>query len=317
MRWGALFASLVATLLVALAVAPAANAASVTGLRCDSGLANGKTPLLLVHGTNTDAGVSWSWGYARVLRNDGHGICTIDLPRRALGDVQTSLKRVEQALREVIRRARGRKVSLIGHSQGAFHAAAVLRTAPSLAKRVDDVIGLGGGYTRGSDGVAAACANGCEPALLQLAAGSNFTRALKRLPMPSGSRITAIGSTADATVTPQPAVNRPPSGRGTSIEIQDVCPGRKFFYGFDHISLIGDAVAFALAKDALDHRGVARAGRIDRGVCGQVLMPGADFPTFMRSFREFSQAKAPESVVTTREPALRCPFKAGCKRPRR
>lgn len=294
----------------AAAATASSEAQRLAALRCDGVPGAAGTPVLLIPGTGVDAEQNWSWGYARALRTAGHGVCTIDPPLRSTVDVQDSVLYVRTAIEEVARRS-GRRLAVIGHSQGAFHAVHVLRLFPTLAPLVDDVIGLAGVYERGSDAIRADCATPCSASFWQMATGSRYMRALAQRPLPPGPSYTAIGTLADTVVTPQPAVNALPGGR--SIQIQEICPGRHAVNGLDHIYLAADAVGYALAMDALAHPGTADPSRIDRSVCLQQVLPGADLvrlatlgPGLLRAL------VANDAVKVDKEPALRCPLAAGC-----
>jgi hypothetical protein len=284
---------------VAAALCAAAPAGAYTeaqrlaALRCDGVPGAPGTPVLLVPGTGVTAEQNWSWGYARALRDAGHGVCTIDPPDRSTVDVQDSVLYVRTAVEEVARRS-GRRMALIGHSQGAFHVVHVLRLFPELAPLVDDVVGLAGLYVRGSDAIRAGCATRCSAAFWQVATGSRYMAALAARPLPAGPSPTAIGTLRDTVVTPQPEVNALPGGR--SVQLQDVCPGRRFLDGYDHIYLAADAVGYALAVDALGHPGPAvaqDASRADQQPdLAQVLSAALDDPA-LRADHHLAPAGVP------------------------
>lgn len=135
--------------------------------------------------------------------------------------------------------------------------------------------------------------------------------ALTRRALPAGPSYTAIGTLADTVVTPQPAVNALAGGR--SIEIQDVCPGRRVVNGLDHIYLAADAVGYALATDALDHPGTADPSRVPPSACLQQTLPGADLVKLATLGPELLRAATVDDAVKVgAEPPLRCPLADGC-----
>ncbi len=78
-----------------------------------------------------------------------------------------------------------------------------------------------------------------------------------------------------------------------------------------------DPVGWALAMDALTHRGPADPARVSHSVCTQLYMPGVDPLTFAPDYAAFtafiasSVAHAPE---VSAEPRLRCyVFVRGCR----
>ena len=267
-----------------------------------------RAPVLLVPGTAVTASENWDPTYRPQLRDRGHAVCTVDLPHYATRDVQASSEYVATAVRVMAKRST-RKLSIIGHSQGALLAQVALRTWPDLSANVDDVIGLAGVYDRGSVEMARRCRTRCTPVLHQLAAGSSFLRRISKRPLPSGPSYTNIGALADLTVTPQPAANRQPGA--TSYMVQDVCPSRGVPIS-EHAMIVGDNAALALALDALHHPGVARLYRLDRDVCRTGNYPGFDSIAYL-AVATLTQARASER--TKSEPALYCRYRPTCRNP--
>lgn len=307
------FAAILCTGFLTAAPVSAAARQPLSTLRCQGDLVHSDhPPVLLIPGTGVTAEENWSWGYEKALLDRGEGVCTIDLPQRSTVDMQRSLPITAAAIRAVSRRAGGRRIATIGHSQGAAQAVLALRFWPALARHVDDVIGLSGAYDPGSAAIAEQCAKSCIPPFWQFVPGSHFLTALGTRPPPLGPSFTAIGTLYDTVVTPQPQANSVPGGR--SIEIQDICPGRRFVQSLDHIHMAGDAVAYALAIDALDHPGPADPARVSPVNCGLDLFLGADpvklatlGPQLIASFQ--GEGYGPS---VDREPPLHCPFSAGC-----
>lgn len=111
----------------------------------------------------------------------------------------------------------------------------------------------------------------------------------------------------DELVTPAPEAARLDGAR--NVVVQEVCPARPV----DHYLLVGDAVSYALAVDALTHPGPADPARLDPLTCLQTVIPGADLvrlaAVLPRALANpvLRVAAAPD---VDREPALRCPFDA-------
>jgi len=280
-------------------------------VQCDGVPGSPLPPVLLIPGTGVNAEQNWSWGYATALRDQGHAVCTVDPPERSTIDVQDSVLFVRTAIEEVAGRD-SRRMSLIGHSQGAFHAVHVLRLFPELAPLVDDVVGLAGLYERGSDAIRAGCTSTCTSPFWQVSTGSRYMAALARRPLPAGPSYSAIGTLRDTVVTPQPQVNALAGGR--SIQIQDVCPGRQFADGTDHIYLAADAVAYALARDALDNAGTADPARVSPLTCAEQVFRGADLVKLAILGPGLLSALVggDGGAQVTAEPPLRCPLADGC-----
>jgi hypothetical protein len=216
-------------------------------------------------------------------------------------------------MREMHERSGGRKVSVIGHSQGGFHPIFAVRVWPDIAAIMDDFIGLSGAYDNRTRGVAGGCPGMCIAAFKQIAAGSRFATQLARRRLPAGPSYTAIATLADTTVTPQPAANELPYGAGRSVQIQDICPGRAFLVrDFDHIAMAGDAVAYELAVDALDHPGTADPARISTAVCANPLFfPRADLADLALRLPGIL-ANFSSGTEVADEPPLRCYMDPAC-----
>lgn len=278
-------------------------------LTCGPGLdrATG-TPVLLVHGTSSTPAESWAFGYARVLPRLGHPVCTVRLPDRAWGDIQVSTEYVVHAMREMAARS-GRRISVLGHSQGTVQPLWALRFWPDLAAHVDDVIALAPPL-QGTVAADLVCAvpGRCPAAVWQYGAGSRFIAALNRRPLPTGPAYTAISTRYDELVVPQPAASR--RAGVTTVVVQRICPGRLV----EHAGLLADAAAFAIVADALRHPGPADQRRIRRSGCGTGLLPGIDaagyaaaVPVFVVNFA----ATALTATWLTAEPPLRDYARAG------
>ena len=314
----ALIVALLACLLVpgaALAAEPgppltaAPEAELRAAVECSDAPAGSARPaVLLVHGTFTNPQESWAPGYRRVLPTLGFQTCTVDLPGRATTDVQTSAEFVVFAIREAARRS-GRKVAVIGHSQGTLQPRWALRFWPDIGSLVDEYVGLAGPY-QGTEAANLSCGRGsCFEAAWQFRPGSDFLKALFAAPLPGGIALSSIATQFDQLVYPQPGASvlagRPP------VLVQDVCPGRPV----DHASLLYDAATFALVMDALTHDGGVDAARVDPAVCAQSTMPGADSAGIAAALPGFSQGLA-ESQTTApqvdREPPLRCYVTGTC-----
>lgn len=251
------------------------RAALRRAVTCDprARLRSARRVVVLVHGTATTPRESWSWGYERALRADGLATCRVALPAKGLGEVTRAAEYVVAAVRTASRRSGGR-VAIVGHSQGGFLGAWVVRFWPDVARRVHDVVSLAGAM----DGTAFAnelCLAGrCHPVAWQFRRGSRLVAALRAAaPPPGGPRGTAVTSIAtryDEIVRPQPEVNRLAGAR--SIVVQDVCLNDPV----EHNLLLGDPLGYALAVDAITHRGPADPARVPASVCRQAFIPHGD-----------------------------------------
>jgi triacylglycerol lipase len=246
-------------------------------LSCSADLATAsKTPILLTPGTFETPTEVYSWGYQKVLRGQGHPVCTVTLPGGGVQDMQITVEYVVNAIR-YMRATSGRKISIIGHSQGGLLNAWALRFWPDLPGDVDDAISLGSPY-RGSQVInALVCVVGvCPPVAWQGRAGSRWSAAVTRAPIATGPSITSIGSTTDELVQPAPVSTQLPGA--TNLEIQDLCPLRVV----GHLGEVADAAAFALVEDALTHPGAASLTRAATTSCSRLYFDGIDSDALLR-----------------------------------
>lgn len=147
-------------------------------LRChDAPHSSGGEPVLLVHGGTLTGSESWDWNYVPALNNAGIDVCTVDLPDRALTDIQVSAEYVVYAVRQM-REHYHSKVDILGHSEGPVVARWSIKFWPDVRNSVDDMVGLEAAY-HGTAVTNIFCATGsCIPVAWQLSIGSNFLKAL-------------------------------------------------------------------------------------------------------------------------------------------
>ncbi len=240
-------------------------------LHCEPGGGDGST-VLFVPATGLTGYENFAWNYVAELRKAGHPSCWVDPPGRGLRDMQESVEYVVYAAR-VIEERTGRKVDLVGHSQGGLLVAWALRFWPDLAGKVDDAVTLGAPF-QGTQ-LASSClplseVTGCPASVLQFARDSNWSKALTAdgTAMPAGPSYTTVYSTADESVV---ADGGPPALPGaTRVGVQDVCPGRPWP---SHVALVVDQVSYDLVADAIGHPGPADPARVDPADCARLVMP--------------------------------------------
>lgn len=289
-------------------------------LQCSSDVANAdREPVLLTPATTVDSDENYGWNYEKSLKARGIPFCTSDVPgagNKNMLDMQTRAEYVVYAIREVHRLA-GRKIAVMGHSQGGQIMRWPLRFWPDTRPMVQDVIGLAG-TNHGSDVInLSLCSTPCAESLQQQRTGSDWYKALNSGQETfAGIDYTEVYSHTDEFVQPNLDSNGTSSlhgpGRITNVALQDICPTNVT----EHLG-IGtiDATASALAFDALDHDGPAFPARIDRGVCTQPLAPGVDPVTGPARFAATSAQVTRELSLAprvSREPALRCYVYANC-----
>lgn len=284
-----------------------------------------KPPVLLVHGTGTAGFEQFEWTYLPLLVERGFDVCFVTYPDRGLNDMQISAEYVVNALRRM-QVETGRKVAMIGHSQGALMPRWALKWWPSARDAVADFVLLAGP----NHGTAIADLNplgllpdlplpglGLPEVLFQFTTGSQFIAALNAGDeTPGDIDYTSLYTLFDELVQPARPVatagldrdqNNP---RVTNLLLQDLCPGRLV----DHLTIgLTDRLTFELVLDAISNPGPAdieRAGGAS-GLCGllpiipdQIISPAA--ATALASvLRQSAAAGLPTINLVTEEPPLK------------
>ncbi|MFP5304868.1 MAG: esterase/lipase family protein [Gammaproteobacteria bacterium] len=285
----------------ALAVAPDALDAAYA---CTQPLHGGEHAVLLVHGTSVTPEENWSWTYELALPAHGFATCTVRLPDYAFVDIQVSAEYVVHAIRRM-HASTGRKIGIVGISQGGLEPRWAIRWWDDVAAAVDDLVMIA---TPNHGGPLAnlACAAPCLPALWQQAEGSAFLTALNDGDeTPGDISYSSIYSLTDLVIQPAAPVPTAALDGAANVAVQDVCPGRIV----DHVQHAFDAVVWALVLDALSHPGALDATRIDPGACLQDTMPLVDPLEARRRMAEVyvlaGQRQSGYERKVDREPALR------------
>ena len=285
-------------------------------------------PVLLVHGTITAGWEQYEWTYVPLLVERGFDVCVVTYPDRGLGDMQIDAEYVVHALRRIHAES-GRKVAMIGHSQGALMPRWALKYWPSARNAVADFVLQAGP----NHGTALADVNpvallpldllpvvgdvlGLPAVLYQFARGSNFIASLNQGDeTPGAIDYTNLYTVFDELV--QPTVPTPTAAldldqdnpRVANLLLQDHCPGRLV----DHVTIgLTDRLSFELALDAISHPGPAdfeRAGGAD--LCGllpivpdQIVSPAAA-TALLSILRQSAAAGLPGLHLRGEEPPLK------------
>ena len=241
-----------------------------------------RTPVLLVPGTGVTPEQNYDWNWKPALAAQGIPACTIELPQSSLGELQTAGEYVVHAIRRMHERA-GRRISIIGHSQGGMIFRWALRFWRDVRPMVDDAIGMAPS-NEGTDLVhllPTCLTTGCPVAAIQQRTGSEFLRALNSQTRTfEGISYTNIASRLDEVVVQSGALGSgkpsflPTDGRSKAVRnvlIQDVCP-----LDLSEHLLVGTTsnTTYALAMDALTHDGPADPERARAAACSTPIMPG-------------------------------------------
>lgn len=246
-------------------------------LACHGDPHSGGEPVLLSPATSVTPDQDYSWTYEKAFTAQGRYWCAVTMPDRTFEDIQVSGEYLVYAIR-TMHADTGRRIAVMGHSQGGMSMRWALRFWPDTRPLVDDVIGMAGS-NHGTTALPA-CFPGltsCTPAVWQQQAGSQFLEALNsRAETLAGISYTEVFTHLDEVVVPDSddatASSALHTGAGaiTNIAVQDICP----LDTSEHLTVgTVDPVTYALVMDALDHPGPAQPSRISRSVCGQGVMP--------------------------------------------
>jgi hypothetical protein len=228
-------------------------------LECSAGVDHAtRAPVLLLEGTGSSAHDNWSWTYEPAFDALGIPWCALESPDHANGDVQINGEYVVNAIRTMYARA-GRKIAIIGHSQGGMVGRWALRFWPDTRAMVDDLIGFAA-TNHGTTLAASTCNPTCSAATWQQRNDSKFIEALNSFQETfPGISYTEVYTHTDEIVQPNNDSNGSSSLHGgggeiTNVATQEVCPTDVY----EHLG-IGtiDPAAYALAIDALSHPGPA------------------------------------------------------------
>ncbi|CAB4863884.1 unannotated protein [freshwater metagenome] len=278
-------------------------------LKCSPGIDRAtRTPIMLVTGTGTSGDEAYGIGKP-AFDLIGAPVCRVNFPNNTTADMQVSVEYLVYGLRTMARRS-GRPVMVFGISQGGLLPRVALTYWPSLRRVVSDVVSAAGTHHGTTVGAGSCGHNGvtCIPAGFQQAAGSNFLKALNRRgrdETPGPTSWTTVRSATDGTVQPSSGPRPSPSLRGaTNVLIQDICPGRQV----SHVGTALDSVTFALAIDALNHRGPARLSRLPGDVCAHPYAPGLNealTTTILQAAGALMAGRGEAEPRVAREPRLR------------
>jgi len=281
-------------------------------LRCERLAASSREVVLFVPGTSeTPAMFDWNW--FRYADQRKWPYCTVALPESGTADAQTAAEYVTYSIRRVFALT-GRRVQVVGHSQGGMLPRWSLKFWPDTRRMVDDLVGLAAS-NHGTELSKAPCASpdGCAESFWQQTIGSKFLTALNAgAETFSGISYTAAFTRYDEIVVPnQDAATgstalRSGAGQIRNVLVQDVCPSDTG----EHLAMgTFDATAHAIAVDALDHAGPADPTHVESSVCARQFQPGVNPATFGTDVATYAAAVSAATGGARRvrsEPELRC-----------
>ena len=284
------------------------RAGNLDTLQCQGDVAGSPlTPVLLLHGTGSNARESWGPVYLPQLAAEGRPACTVSLPDRATGDMQVSSEVVVAAVREVAR-LRGGRISVVGHSQGATLAVTALKYWPDLPGLVEDYVGLAPTLQPGVTGDVM-CLRPCSAPFQQRRAESVYFSSVSAHPLPDGPSYTTIATRYDEIAAPAPEASR--LDGAVNVVLQDPCPTKVV----EHFGLVTDGTVLQLVRDGLEHPGPVDVTRLPTADCALALPAGSDPATVAPLVAEAvanDLVANGQSEKLEQEPAVRCYVRADC-----
>lgn len=285
-------------------------------LKCTAFAHPDKPPVLLVHGTFTYGEEQYDWSYLPLLAERGFDVCVVTYPDRGLGDQQISAEYVVNALRRM-HADTGRKVAMIGHSQGASMPRWAIKWWRSARDAVEDFVLEAGPNHGTSSADFPGSPLGMPAAFWQFAPGSRFVAAVNRDDETPGeisytSLYSGFYDELVGPVTPVPTaaldfgLDNP---KVANVLLQDVCPGRFV----DHLTIgTTDRLAFELTIDAITHDGPANVERAGgSALCGlapflpEELVGPQTVQGMLEALRTEQANGFPELRLTMAEPPLK------------
>ncbi len=285
---------------------------------CTPGISHdARDPILLVPGTDLDPRPNFSWNYERAFAARRWAYCTVTLPAHATGDIQVAGEYVVYAIRAMARRS-GRRVDILGYSQGGMVPRWALRFWPDTRRLVRTFVALDPS-NHGTVDANATCQQQCSAADWQQAAGSYFMQALNSYAETfAGIKYTVVYSRTDEIVVPNLNSSGSSSlhtggGRIANIAVQQVCPNDTS----DHLAMgTYDPVGYALAVNAFSHESLAEPGAVPRTVCAHPFQPGVKPGGFASNYATYLAdiGRAQETAQQlSAEPRLDCYVFADCR----
>lgn len=253
---------------------------------------NAGRAVLMIPAATMTADSELSWTYIPSLEKLDIPWCTVDLPFKHTGDLQTASEYVTYAIRKM-HETTDTKLAVIAFSQGGATGRWTLKYFPDTQKMVEDFIGVAASYHALLEGnlLCTIDALTCVTSFTQLSVGSKFMDSLNK----GGETFAGIDYTSVYTRTDDVAIPNFDEERGVSslrtgdgtrvnIATQDVCITNVA----DHFQAISyDPIPYAIALDALQHPGTAKLDRLKGqglGLCTKLAAPGVDLVTLPLNF---------------------------------
>ncbi|KAI6758327.1 hypothetical protein HG530_010567 [Fusarium avenaceum] len=241
-------------------------------------------PVILFPGTGSTGFIAFRGNFIPLLKGvDWADPVWVNVPGLLLDDAQTNAEYAAYALNYIAAITK-RNVQVIAWSQGNIDVQWALKYWPSTRKVTEDHVAVSADYN------GTILANFVDisgitnaPSVVQQEAGSNFIKTMRSDGGDSGYVPTTslYSSFFDEIVQPMEGTGASAyllDARNvgvTNAEVQQVCSGKPDGSFYTHESMLVNPLTFALAKDALTHKGPGEISRLDLAkVCSTYLAPG-------------------------------------------
>lgn len=243
-----------------------------------------KTPVVLFPGSGSTGYMTFAGSFIPLLTNvTWADPIWVNVPMMLLDDAQSNSEYIAYAL-NYIAAITNRNVSLIAWSQGNLNAQWANKYWPSTRKITSNNIALSADY-KGTTLAALVDATGLTktPAFIQQESKSRFLRTLRSSGGDSAyvPTTTIYSSNLDEIVVPQKGKQASAYLKDarrvgvTNVEVQAVCHDKPAGGFYTHESILGNPLAFALAKDAIIKGGPAQLKRLNLSkICQRKLTAG-------------------------------------------
>ena len=246
-----------------------------------------KPPVILVPGTGAPGGVTYASNFIKLLTGTSYADPVwLNIPSFTLQDIQVSAEYVAYAINYISGVSSNKNVSAMTWSQGSLDMQWALKYWPSTRSKVSDNINVSPDY-HGTIDAYFLCPGfpklPCDASVIQQEYSSNFVTTLRSNGGDSAyvPTTTIYSAIFDEVVEPQSGssasgnINDARRVGVSNNEVQTVCPGQPAGGVYGHAGVLFNALAFALAKDALTHPGPGLSSRIDlSSVCAMYVAPG-------------------------------------------
>jgi hypothetical protein len=205
----------------------------------------------------------------------------LNIPDFLYNDAQQNAEYVAYAINYISGISANKNVSVIAWSQGNLDTQWALKYWPSTRKIVSDLVSISPDF-HGTTLATSTGATTNPPSILQQDYSSQFVATLRSDGGDSAYvPTTSVFSSTDEIVSPQSGLNASAyikDARGVGVsnsELQVICVGYLPGIYATHEGMLYNGLAYALAVDALTHKGPGRVERLKLDdVCNQVASPG-------------------------------------------